>query len=106
MDVIAKLLSACVKEIWGFHTEHLNLLPRSQYGGRKGRTATDAVHSLVSFTKNAWRRKQEVVVLFLDVKGAFPNVAIPVLVHDMKKLGFHTKYTDWIINKTTDTSFR
>ena len=82
--------------------EHLNLLPHSQYGGHKGHTATDAIHSLVSFAKDAWRRKQEVVVLFLDVKGAFPNVAIPVLVHDMKKMGFHTRYTDWIVNKTTD----
>jgi len=82
--------------------ERLSLLPKSQYGGRKGRTATDAVHSLVEFTKRAWRRKCEVVILFLDIKGAFPNVAIPVLVHDMKRMGFHPKYTDWITNRTTD----
>jgi ribonuclease HI len=102
LDVLAKLLSACVKEIWEFHVERLNLLPHNQFGGRKGRTATDAVHALVNFAKNAWRRKQEVVILFLDIKGAFPNVAIPVLVHDMRKLGFHIKYTSWITNKTTD----
>ena len=102
LDVFAKLLSACVKEIWEFHAERLNLLPRNQYGGRKGRTATDSVHALVNFAKDAWRRKQEVVMLFLDIKGAFPNVAIPVLIHDMRKLGFHTKYTAWITNKTTN----
>ena len=102
LDVFAKLLSACVKEIWEFHVERLNLLPQNQYGGRKGRTATDSIHALVNFAKNAWRRQQEVVILFLDIKGAFPNVAIPVLVHDMRKMGFHTKYTNWITNKTTD----
>ena len=102
LDVLAKLLSACTKEIWEYHTEALGLLPNSQYGGRKGRTAMDAVHALVEFTKQAWRRKKEVVLLFLDIKGAFPNVSIPVLVHDMRKLGFHPKYTRWITNKTTD----
>ena len=102
LDVFAKLLSSCVKELWEHHLERLNLLPTTQYGGRKGRTATDAIHSLVEFTKRAWRRKREVVILFLDIKGAFPNVAIPVLVHDMRCMGFHPKYTDWITNRTTD----
>ena len=102
LDVCAKLLSACVKEIWEYHVEQRCLLPKSQFGGRKGRTATDAIHSLVEFTKRAWRRKQEVVILFLDIKGAFPNVAIPVLVHDMRTMGFHPKYTEWITNRTTN----
>jgi len=102
LDVFAKLLSACVKEIWEYHVEQSSTLPKSQYGGRKGRTATDAVHSLVEFTKLAWRRKKEVVILFLDIKGAFPNVAIPVLTHDMRNMGFHPKFTNWITNKTTD----
>ena len=29
-------------------------------------------------------------------------MAIPVLIHDMRKLRFHTKYTDWIANKITN----
>ena len=102
LDVFAKLLSACVKDIWEHHVEAQGLLPASQFGGRKGRTATDAVHSLVEFTKQAWRRKKEVVLLFLDIKGAFPNVSIPVLTHDMRNMGFHPRYTRWITNKTTD----
>src|SRR5277367_1055212 len=102
LDVFAKLLSSCVKELWEHHIERLNLLPKSQYGGRKGRMATDALHSLVDFTKRAWRRKREVVILFLDIKGAYPNVSVPVLVHDMRRMGFHPNYTDWITNKTTD----
>ena len=102
LDVFAKLLSSCVKDIWEYHTEAQNLLPASQFGGRKGRTATDAVHSLVEFTKQAWRRKQEVVLLFLDIKGAFSNVSIPVLAHDMRNMGFHPKYMRWITNKTSD----
>src|SRR5271155_4343362 len=102
LNVFAKLLSACVKELWEHHAERLSLLPKSQYGGCKGRTATDAIHSLVDFTKRVWRHKHKVVILFLDIKGAFPNVAIPVLVHDMRNMGFHPKYTDWITNRTTN----
>src|SRR5271154_6307781 len=38
LDVFAKLLSSCVKEMWEHELEQRNLLPNSQYGGRKGRT--------------------------------------------------------------------
>jgi hypothetical protein len=102
LDVFTKLLSVCVKDIWEYRVEELNLLPSNQYGGRKGRTTTDAVHSLVDFTKQAWRRKKEVVLLLLDIKGAFPNVSIPVLTHDMRNMGFHPTYTRWITNKLTN----
>ena len=82
LDVFAKLLSACVKEIWEFYVERLNLLPQNQYGGRKGRTAMDSIHALVNFVKDAWRRKQEVVMLFLDIKaleGGLPKCGHPGL---------------------------
>ena len=57
LDVFAKLLSACVKDIWEHHTEAQNLLPTSQFWERKGCSATDAVHSLVKFTKREGRKR-------------------------------------------------
>jgi hypothetical protein len=56
----------------------------------------------VEFTKQVWSRKKEVVLLFLDIKGAFPNVSIQVFTDDMRNMGFHPRYTRWITNKMTD----
>jgi len=33
LDVIAKVLSSCIKETLEYHTETLQLLPQSQFGG-------------------------------------------------------------------------
>jgi len=51
-------------------------------------------HSPVS-----WRKKQEVVALFLDMKGAFPNTVPDVLIHDMRRYGVPKEITDWIGDK-------
>jgi len=75
------------------------LLPRMQFGGRPGCTTTDSLHTLTSFIKDAWRRKQGVLVLFLDVKGAFPNTVPEVLAHDMHRYGVLKEYTDMILDK-------
>jgi hypothetical protein len=40
-----------------------------------------------------------VSALFLDIKGAFPSVSLPRLIHDMRKRGVPTQYTAWIRNK-------
>lgn len=38
-------------------------------------------------------------MLFLDVKGAFPNTVPKVLVHDMRRYGVPKEYTDIILDK-------
>ena len=98
LEAPAKLLSACVKEIMEYHTDRLTLLPQRQFT-RPGCTTTDSLHLLVDFIKTAWRRKREVVAMFLDVKAAFPTTVIPVLIHDMRCIGIPKEYTDWIAEK-------
>ena len=54
LNVLAKLLSACVKEALEYHTDQLKLLPNRQFA-RPGCTTTDSLHLLVDFVKSAWR---------------------------------------------------
>src|SRR5271168_1655579 len=96
LDTASKILSSCVKETLEYHTDKLQSLPVTQFGGKAGCTTTDSLHLLTNFIKNAWRKKHEVVGLFLDVKGAFPNAVIPRLVHDMRLEGVPKTITDWI----------
>jgi hypothetical protein len=85
LDTIGKVMASVVKEQLQYHMERLQLLPKMQFGGRPGCTTTDTLHTFTSFVKDAWRKKQEVVTLFLDVKGAFPNIVPDVLIHDMRR---------------------
>src|SRR5271155_3906065 len=96
LDTISKILSSCVKETLEYYTDKLQLLPSTQFSGKAGCTTTDSLHLLTNFIKSAWRKKHEVIGLFLDVKGAFPNAVIPCLVHDMREKGIPKKVTDWI----------
>jgi hypothetical protein len=55
--------------------EHLNLLHPEQMGGRPGRSAVDAaliLRTVVDFARN---KNLTTSALFIDVKGAFDNVA-------------------------------
>lgn len=95
LDTIAKVLSACVKNKLAYLIEKHDILPKHQFGGRPGRSTTDSLHKLTTFVKGAWRRKKEVVALFLDVKGAFPNTVPEVLAHEMRKRGVPNEVVGW-----------
>ena len=60
------------------------LLPATHFRGRPGRSTTDSLHLLVDYIKAAWRRKQVVAVLFLDIEGAFPNAVTDHLLHNLR----------------------
>jgi len=90
-----------MKEKIQYYTEKLQMLPGRQFGGRPGCTTMDSLHTLTSFVKDAWRKGQEVVALFLDVKGAFPNTVPQVLIHDMRRYGVPKEITDWLADKMT-----
>ena len=85
LSCMAKVLTSIVAEIISNLVETHQLLPKTHFGGRPGRTTTDAVHYLVHKIKAAWRNEQVASVLFLDVEGAFPNAVTDRLIHNLKK---------------------
>jgi len=92
-------MASIVKKKIQYHTEKLQLLPQMQFGGRPSCSAMDSLHTLTSFIKDAWCQRQGVLVLFLDVKGAFPNTVPEVLAHNMRRYGVLREYTDMILDK-------
>ena len=85
LNTMSKVLTALIADIMTFYTETHQLLLAHHFGGRPGRTTTDAVHLLVHKIKDAWRKQQVTAVLFLDIEGAFPNTVTSKLIHSMKK---------------------
>jgi hypothetical protein len=101
LRTIAKPLSIAVTENLSYILEKHSLLPAHHFGGRPGRTTTDAIHILVKYIRDAWRAKKVVSALFLDVKGAFPSVNVPLLIHELLMKGIPRQYTDWLKEKFT-----
>ena len=77
------------------------LLLEMHFGGRPGRTTTDSLHLLMDMVKAAWCRKKVVLVLFLDVEGAFPNAVTGQLLHNMRKQRVPTAYVTFVGNLLT-----
>jgi ribonuclease HI len=104
LRTIAKPLSIAVAEDLGYLLEKHGLLPANHFGGRPGRATTDAIHLLVKYIRDAWRVGKVVSALFLDVKGAFPSVNVPLLIHELLLKGIPRQYTDWLSEKLTGRS--
>ena len=102
MDGISKACASCVMDILVEKSERLQLLPSEQFGGRPGRTTTDALHLLTSRIKNAWRKGKVVSVLYLDIKSAFPSVVPEILTHDLRRKGIPVELTNWIYRKLSN----
>jgi ribonuclease HI len=98
-DGLARLLNKCKTMELGEKCEQLGILHDHHFGGRPGRSTVDSIHLLIKAIKDAWRKQLVVSVLFLDVKGAFPSVAVDRLVHEMKALGIPKEHIDWMVRR-------
>jgi len=97
---IPKVLTAIVVESVSHLVEKNALLPGTHFGGQPGCTTMDAIHYLVGKVKSAWGKKKVTLVLFLDVKGAFPNAVTDRLIHNLRKWQIPTaymKFVEWLL---------
>jgi ribonuclease HI/exonuclease III len=96
ISTMAKVLTAIVAENISQLVELHQLIPKTHFGGRPGRTTTDAIHYLVHKVKKAWGENQVASVLFLDVEAAFPNAVTDRLIHNLRKRRIPEAYTRFI----------
>ncbi|TFY75555.1 hypothetical protein EWM64_g8458, partial [Hericium alpestre] len=96
LNTLGKVLSMLVAEQLTFLGEEHGLLPATHFGGRPGRTTTDAMHLLVQTVKDAWRQSKVVSALFLDIEGAFPNAVTDRLIHNLWQRRIPQVYTDFV----------
>jgi ribonuclease HI len=96
LNTMWKVLAAVVADQLSYLTEKYQLIPSHHFGGRPGRTTTDAVQLVTHKIKNAWRQGNVVSILFLDVEGAFPNAVPARLVHNLRKRCVPRRHTDFV----------
>jgi hypothetical protein len=61
---------------------------------------------MVDWIKEAWKNSQVASVLFLDVKGAFPNAVTDRLLHNLCRRKIPTAYTNFITQLLTNRPTR
>lgn len=75
--------------------EDNELLYEDQIGGRKQRSAQDAIIALTHDVEMNWKKGHTTSALFLDVKGAFDNVSKVRLLETMDQMRFPSCVIQW-----------
>jgi hypothetical protein len=76
LNTMAKVMMAIIADHISYLSEKHQLLLAYHFGGRPGRTTMDAVYLLMYRIKEAWHTGKVAAVLFLNIKGAFPNAIL------------------------------
>ncbi|GAA5918194.1 hypothetical protein JCM8208_004211, partial [Rhodotorula glutinis] len=92
---VSKLLEAVVARRLSYMGEH-GLWPIEHVGGRRGRSAEDAVTCFVDEIQRQQRHGNIVVGVALDVAKAFPSVRTDVLLDDLRKGGVPRAARSWV----------
>ena len=98
LNTLGKVLTAIAAEQLTYYMDKYELLPALHFGGRPARTTGDALHFLIHRIKDAWRKKQVVSVLFLDIEGAFPNAVNKKLLENLERRRVPTKIVQFVGN--------
>lgn len=96
LNTVGKLLTAIVAEDLTYMCEKYSMLPNTHFGGRPGRSTTDALHYVVNRIHHAWRNNKVAVIVYLDIEGAFPNAVTERLLHNMRKRGVPEAYVKFV----------
>src|SRR5271156_5828740 len=96
LNCLGKVAEKVAAEVLSKQCERLELLHNGQFGSRKSRSAIDAVAKLVATVECAWKHKKIAGALFLDVKGAYPNVVRQQLVKRLLELGIPGDIIRWV----------
>ena len=103
---MGKVIEKVVAEQLFQYCESYSKLHPGQMGGRKERSAIDAVAILVHVVQKGWEDKKLVVALFIDVKGAFDHVSKRQLISRMVELGVDGDLVLWTKSFLTDRKFQ
>lgn len=108
-ETLGKVLESVVARRLSDLAEEHQLLPSNQFGGRPGRTTTDALLFITQKVKDAWRTGRVASLLLMDISQAFPTVPHPTLLTKLKTHGLPHTLIDWIQSflhqRTTTLSF-
>ena len=102
LNCMGKVVEKVVAQELSQYCEDYSKLHAGQMGGRKERSAIDAVAILVHTVQEKWEEKKLAAALFMDVKGAFDHVSKGQLLTRMIELGIDGDLVTWTGSFLTD----
>ena len=102
LNCLGKVVEKIAADAIAHHCESTGVFHPGQMGGRKQRSATDAVACMIQSTHDAWKHQQLMGALFLDVNGAFDHVNPSQLVSRLIEFGLDGELIQWVQSFLTD----
>lgn len=99
---IGKLVEQMIKVRLDYYIESNNIIPPTQFGFRKGKSAHDNFVAFIEDMKDCLNSQSSAVCAFLDVEGAYDNVDLHQLVKVLADIGLPGKLLKWIFNFNID----
>ena len=83
--------------LWHYETEVLDAKPfhRNQHGFRKGMSCDTAISQVAEEIEKAFQQKHSVMLVDLDIKGAYDNLRYTDIVEALQKRGAPREYVKW-----------
>lgn len=98
LSCVGKVLERLLKRRLDYWCESNNVLPRSQFGGRSGRSTIDSLNILNCEIQQTYSQHKYLVVTTLDIHKAFDNVQLHVLISKLQAIGLPSILTCWLQN--------
>ena len=98
LNCLGKVLEKIIASRLSYLANTTGLLHHTQLGGRKQRSAVDAVLLLQHYIQQERSKRKGNVTstLFLDIKGAFDHVSKPKLLSTMQRLDLPSTLVSWV----------
>ncbi|KAG6996291.1 RNA-directed DNA polymerase from mobile element jockey [Fusarium oxysporum f. sp. conglutinans] len=96
LSTLGKILEAVMADRISYVVETFGLLPTNHFGGRKQRSAEQALLLLQGHTYKAWRNRKVPSLISFDVKGAYNGVFKDRLLQRLEARGIPKRLVKWI----------
>lgn len=100
--VLTKIAERLIKNRLEWFLESNNLLAKSQYGFRKGKSTMDSLSIVTTDIRLSFSRNESVLGAFLDITAAYDNVQLPLLRNKLQKLRIPARLGNFIMNLLTE----
>ena len=96
LKCLGKVVEKLVADLITDFAESQGLFHRGQFGGRRQRSAVDAVACLIGEIESAWSEGKLGACLFMDIKGAFDHVVRGKLIGGLRDTGMDGDLIRWV----------
>ena len=102
LEVLGKTLERIQARRLSYLAAKFSLFPSTQYGGIAGRSAQDAVLTIVHDIEAAWNHDRAVTMLTFDITGYFDSIPHSFLINTLRDYHIPIPIVKWVISFIQD----